>query len=181
MTEMTADLQEVLLSKEQIDQRVREIGRQISQDYAGRDLVVVGILKGAIIFLSDLVREISVPVTLDFVATSSYGDSSISSGAVRILKDLEGGIEGRDVLIVEDIVDTGLTLLYLLQNLRSRNPASLKVCTLLDKPERRTVEIVPDYLGFSIPNAFVVGYGLDYAEKYRNLPYIAVLKPEAYS
>jgi len=178
---MTADLQEVLLSKEQIDQRVREIGRQISRDYAGRDLVVVGILKGAIIFLSDLVREISVPVTLDFVATSSYGDSSISSGAVRILKDLEGGIEGRDVLIVEDIVDTGLTLLYLLQNLRSRNPASLKVCTLLDKPERRTVEITPDYLGFSIPNAFVVGYGLDYAEKYRNLPYIAVLKPEAYS
>lgn len=175
------DIQETLISEDKIAEKVKELGEKITNDYSGnRELIVVGILKGAIIFLSDLVRQISLPLTLDFMAVSSYGTSMHSSGAVRILKDLEVDIEDKDVLIVEDIVDTGLTLKYLLENLRSRNPNSIKVCTLLDKPERRTVGVEVDYNGFSIPDRFVVGYGLDYAETYRNLPYIGVLKPEAY-
>ncbi|KKM10409.1 hypoxanthine phosphoribosyltransferase [Clostridiales bacterium PH28_bin88] len=176
---MTSDVKEVLISEQQIAQKVRELGERISADYAGKDLMVVGILKGAIIFLSDLVRSISVPLKLDFMAVSSYGSGTTSSGAVRILKDLETSIEGKHVLIVEDIVDTGLTLRYLLENLRSRGPASVKTCTFLDKPTRRTIEVHPDYNGFEIPDYFVVGYGLDFNEHYRHLPYIAVLKPDA--
>ncbi|MHB1127484.1 MAG: hypoxanthine phosphoribosyltransferase [Bacillota bacterium] len=178
---MEKAFQKVLITREQIKQRVKEMGEVISRDYRGQELLVVGILKGAIIFLSDLVREITVPVSLDFMSVSSYGSSAQSSGAVRILKDLEVDVQGRHVLIVEDIVDTGLTLQYLLQNLQSRKPLSLKTCTFLDKPSRRQVEVQLDYNGFPIPDAFVVGYGLDYAGKFRNLPYIAVLKPEVYT
>ncbi len=178
---MAQDIQEKLISEEEINKKVKEMGEQISKDYGEeRELIVVGILKGAIIFLSDLVRKISLPITLDFMAVSSYGSATQSSGAVRILKDLEVDIENKHVLIVEDIVDTGLTLKYLLENLKARNPKSVKTCILLDKPSRRTVDVKVDYNGFSIPDRFVVGYGLDYAENYRNLPYIGVLKPEAY-
>lgn len=177
---MQADIQEILVTEEQIKKQVQRMGAAISRDYAGKELLVVGILKGAILFMSDLVRNISVPLTMDFMAVSSYGPSTESSGAVRILKDLEVSIEGKHVLIVEDIVDTGLTLKYLLQNLKSRNPASLRACTFLDKPSRRTVDIKIDYQGIEIPDVFVVGYGLDYAEQYRHLPYVCVLKPEAY-
>lgn len=174
-------IQEILISEEEITNKVKELGRQISNDYGDdQQLIVVGILKGAIIFLSDLVREIKLPIALDFMAVSSYGSSTESSGAVRILKDLERDVENKHVLIVEDIVDTGLTLKYLLDNLWSRKPASVKTCTLLDKPSRRLVDVTVDYNGFSIPDKFVVGYGLDFAENYRNLPYIAILKPEAY-
>ncbi|GAW92177.1 hypoxanthine phosphoribosyltransferase [Calderihabitans maritimus] len=177
---MERDVQEILLDRVQIAAKVKELGKKISEDYRGKDLLVVGILKGAIMFMADLVREIDIPITVDFMAVSSYGQSTESSGAVRILKDLEVSVEGKNVLIVEDIVDTGLTLRYLLENLKSRHPASVRVCTLLDKPSRRQVEVSPDYNGFEIPDKFVVGYGLDYAEQYRHLPYIAVLKPEAY-
>lgn len=180
-TSLAGDLGEIILSEEAISGRVSELGAQITNDYRGRELLAVGILKGAVLFLADLVRAIDLPVKVDFMALSSYGASSESSGIVRILKDLDENVQGRHVLVVEDIVDTGLTLNYLIDNLRSRRPESLKVCTLLDKPERRQVAIKPDYNGFTIPDRFVVGYGLDYAEKYRNLPYIAVLKPEVYS
>ena len=156
------------------------MGEQISKDYVGKDLLLVGILKGAVVFLSDLMRKISIPLHLDFMAVSSYGQATESSGAVMILKDLETNISEKHVLIVEDIVDTGLTLKYIVENLKSRNPLSLKVCTLLDKPERRLVDVQVDYKGFSIPDAFVVGYGLDYGEQYRHLPHISVLKPEVY-
>lgn len=172
--------EKILLNEEQIKKRVAELGSQISRDYHGESLLVVGILKGAMIFLTDLVRNIDVPTFFDFMAVSSYGSSTTSSGAVRILKDLDRSIEGRHVLIVEDIVDTGLTLQYLVENIKSRGPASLKVCTLLDKPSRRKVEVHVDYNGFNIPDEFVIGYGLDYNERYRNLPYIAILKPEIY-
>jgi len=175
------DIQEKLISEAEIQEKVKELGKRISGDYGdAENLIVVGILKGAIIFLSDLVREITIPINLDFMAVSSYGTNIHSSGAVRILKDLEVDIEDKHVLIVEDIVDTGLTLKYLLENLKSRSPKSVKTCTLLDKPERRTVGVKVDYNGFNIPDRFVVGYGLDYAERYRNLPYIGVLKPKAY-
>ncbi|MBO8137161.1 MAG: hypoxanthine phosphoribosyltransferase [Desulfotomaculum sp.] len=177
---MHPDVQKILLSEEQIRERVKELGQQISQDYHAREVLVVGILKGAMIFLADLVRNLSVSTYFDFMAVSSYGSGTKSSGAVRILKDLDKSIEGKHVLIVEDIVDTGLTLKYLVENLKSRNPESLKICTLLDKPDRRTVDVQVDYTGFTIPNEFVVGYGLDFDERYRNLPYIAVLKPEVY-
>ncbi len=177
---LAADLSEVILTEEEIKRRVAELGEQIGDDYRGKEPLAVGILKGAILFLGDLVRVVDLPVKVDFMALSSYGDSSESSGIVRILKDLDENVEGRDVLVVEDIVDTGLTLSYLIDNLRSRRPASLKVCTLLDKPTRRRVAIHPDYNGFVIPDRFVVGYGLDFAEKYRNLPFIGVLKPEVY-
>lgn len=172
------DMAEILLEEDQIQERVRELGQQITEDYAEGNLLVVGILKGAIIFLADLLRSIDLKCRLDFMAVSSYGDAVQSTGVVRILKDLEQSVEGKDILIVEDIVDSGLTLNYLVQNLQSRRPTSLKVATFLDKPERRKVDVKVDYLGFTIPDRFVVGYGLDYAEKYRNLPYIGVLKPE---
>ncbi|MDA8233412.1 MAG: hypoxanthine phosphoribosyltransferase [Clostridia bacterium] len=177
---MHPDGERILLSEADISAKVKEIGEQISRDYEGKELLVIGILKGALIFMGDLVRQINVPVSLDFMAVSSYGTSTESSGAVRILKDLEKSIEGQHVLIVEDIIDTGLTLKYLLENLQARKPASVKVCTLLDKPERRKTQVVADYNGFSIPDEFVVGYGLDYAERYRNIPYIMVLRREVY-
>ncbi|NLW07182.1 MAG: hypoxanthine phosphoribosyltransferase [Clostridia bacterium] len=177
---MQDDIAQILVSAADIRRRVKEMGRDISRDYAGKELLVVGILKGAIIFLSDLVRELSIPLQLDFMAVSSYGDDTSTSGAVRILKDLEVSVEDKHLLIVEDIVDTGLTLKYLLENLRARQPLSIRTCTLLDKPERRQVEVKVDYCGFCIPDYFVVGYGLDYSQMYRHLPDICVLKPEVY-
>jgi len=156
------------------------MGEAISQDYQGKEILVVGILKGSVVFMGDLVRKIKLPLQIDFMEVSSYGKSTESSGAVRILKDLETNIEGRNVLIVEDIVDTGLTLSYLVKILKARKPASLKICTFLNKPSRRKVALEADYNGYDIPDEFVVGYGLDFNEKYRNIPYVAVLKPEAY-
>ncbi len=167
---------EVLLSAEQIEGRVREMAVQISDDYEGKRPLLIGVLKGAVIFLSDLVRHLSIPVEIDFIAVSSYGADTSSSGVVRILKDLEHSIRGKDVLIVEDIVDTGLTLNYLIDNLSSRQPRTLRVVTLLDKPDRRKVHFEADYCGFVIPDRFVIGYGLDYGEDYRQLPNLCVLK-----
>ena len=169
---------EILVQPDELARRVRELGRQISEDYAGRELLLVGVLKGAVFFLSDLMRHIEVPCEVDFMAVASYGSSTDSSGVVRILKDLDIALEGRHVLIVEDIVDSGLTLQYLLRNLGVRNPASIEVCALLTKPERLKVAIEPRYVGFEIANRFVVGYGLDHVERYRNLPYVAVLETE---
>jgi hypoxanthine phosphoribosyltransferase len=167
---------EVLVAAEDLRQRVRELAAEISRDYADKDLVLVGVLKGAVFFLSDLMRELQIPVEVDFMAVASYGSATKSSGVVRILKDLDAAIEGRDVLIVEDIVDSGLTLQYLLRNLAGRNPRSLEVCALLIKPERQKVDLPTRYVGFEIPNRFAIGYGLDHAERYRNLPYVAALK-----
>src|SRR3954471_6309299 len=164
-----------LIEQDALAQRIRELGAQISQDYAGRELFLVGVLKGAIFFVADLMRELEVHCAIDFMAVASYGSSTDSSGGVRILKDLDASIEGRDVLIVEDIVDSGLTLNYLLRTLKARNPSSLEVCALLTKPERRKVELPIRYEGFEIPNTFAIGYGLDHAERYRNLPYVAAL------
>jgi hypoxanthine phosphoribosyltransferase len=169
------ELGEVLVSAEDLQRRVRELGEEISRDYAGRRLLLVGVLKGAVFFLSDLMRYIDVPVEVDFMAVASYGSATDSSGVVRILKDLDAAIEGRDVLIVEDIVDSGLTLQYLMRNLGSRNPRSLEVCALLTKPDRRKVRLPTRYVGFEIADRFVVGYGLDYAERHRNLPFVAAL------
>jgi hypoxanthine phosphoribosyltransferase len=166
---------EILVQPDELRARVVELGAQISRDYDGRDLLLVGVLKGAVFFLSDLMRQIEIPVEVDFMAVASYGSQTDSSGVVRILKDLDAPIEGRDVLIVEDIIDSGLTLQYLMRNLGARNPTSLEVCALLTKPERRKVEVVPRYVGFEIPDRFAVGYGLDIAERYRNLPYVAAL------
>jgi hypoxanthine phosphoribosyltransferase len=166
---------EILVQPDDLKRRVRELGEQISADYAGKDLLLVGVLKGAVFFLADLMRQIDVPCEVDFMAVASYGSATESSGVVRILKDLDRPIEGHDVLIVEDIVDSGLTLQYLLRNLGARNPASLEVCALLTKPERRKVQLEPRYLGFEIPDRFAIGYGLDHAEQYRNLPYVAAL------
>jgi hypoxanthine phosphoribosyltransferase len=170
---------ETLVEAEALQARVQELGQQISRDYADRDLLMVGVLKGAVFFLSDLMREISVPCEVDFMAVASYGSSTDSSGVVRILKDLDIPIEGREVLIVEDIVDSGLTLSYLLRTLKARNPKSLEVCALLTKPDRRKVDLPIHYVGFEIPNRFAIGYGLDHAERYRNLPYVAVLADPA--
>ena len=167
---------EVLFSQEQIQDRIKELGAQITRDYAGRNPLLIGVLKGACFFLSDLLRSIDTRLSIEFMAISSYGSSTRTSGEVRIMKDLDVPIEGRDILVVEDIVDTGLTLTYLLENLKSRGAASVKLAALLDKHDRREKEVPIDYLGFQIPDAFVVGYGLDYAERYRNLPFIAVLK-----
>jgi hypoxanthine phosphoribosyltransferase len=167
---------EILVQRDELAHRVRELGEQISADYEGRPLFLVGVLKGAVFFLSDLMRHLRVPCEVDFMAVASYGSSTDSSGIVRILKDLDAPIEGRDVLIVEDIVDSGLTLSYLLRTLRARNPASLEVCALLTKPERRKVDLPIRYVGFEIPNRFAIGYGLDYGQRYRNLPYVAVLE-----
>jgi len=174
------DIESIIISEEQVHERVRELGAEISRDYEGRQLLLVAVLRGAALFIADLSREITVPVELDFMAVSSYGSSTKSSGVVRILKDLDEQIEGRDVLVVEDILDTGLTLKYLLKNLASRRPASLEVITLLSKEGKQRVPISCKYVGFSVPDEFVVGYGLDFAERYRNLPYIGVLRPSAY-
>jgi hypoxanthine phosphoribosyltransferase len=173
-----ASIGEILVQPDDLHHRVRELGREISRDYAGRELLLVCVLKGAVFFLADLMREIDVPCEVDFMAVASYGSATQSSGVVRILKDLDAAIEGRDVIIVEDIVDSGLTLQYLLRNLRARNPASLAVCALLTKPERLQVDLSPRYVGFPIPDRFAIGYGLDYCERYRNLPYVAALKTE---
>jgi len=170
----------VLISKEELDKRVAELGAEITRDYEGKKILVLGILKGAVPFMADLIRQIKLPMAYDFMALSSYGVSTQSSGVVRILKDLERSVEDVHILIAEDIVDTGLTLKYLKENLKARNPLSVKVVTLLDKAARRTAEVTPDYNGFTIPDEFVVGYGLDFNEEYRNLPYIGVLKQEAY-
>lgn len=175
-----ADLDQVLLTRDQIARRIEELGEAITRDYRGKDLVCVCILKGAAPFFSDLIRCIDAPLAFDFMSISSYGSSTKSSGVVRILKDLDRDIVGRDVLIVEDIIDSGMTLAYLKQALSARRPASLRICTLLDKPPRRRTPLKADYVGFVIEDFFVVGYGLDYAEKYRNLPDIGVLRPEIY-
>ncbi len=176
------DVATVLVTEEQISAKVAELGEQLSRDYADRSLTLVSVLKGSLPFMADLMRAIRVPVAIDLMEVSSYGGPATeSSGLVRILKDLSSSIEGRDVLIVEDIIDTGLTLNYLIRYLRGKNPRTLRICALLDKPARRLVEIPIDYRGFTIPDQFVVGYGLDYGEYYRNLPFIAVLKPEVYT
>jgi hypoxanthine phosphoribosyltransferase len=175
------DIQQVMYSEEQIQAKVRELGENISRDFAGRNPLVICVLKGAFIFMADLVKNVTIPLEIDFMAVSSYGQSTKSSGVVKIMKDLDVSVEGRDVLIVEDIIDSGLTLSYLIDVLERRNALSVTIVTLFDKPGRRTVELEPDYKGFTIPDAFIVGYGLDYAEKYRNLPFIGVLKKEVYS
>lgn len=173
---MRDQIGEILVQPDDLKRRVRELGEQISTDYGDRDLLLIGVLKGAVFFLSDLMRNISIPCEVDFMAVASYGSATDSSGVVRIIKDLDASIEGRDVLIVEDIVDSGLTLQYLLRNLGARDPRTIEVCSLLTKPERRKVDLEPRYVGFEIPNRFVIGYGLDHAERFRNLPYVATLK-----
>jgi hypoxanthine phosphoribosyltransferase len=175
------DVAEILVTAEQIAAKVAELGRRIAADYESKDLVLVSILKGALPFLADLMRATQIPLALDFLEVSSYGAETETSGVVRILKDLAQPIEGRDVLVVEDILDTGHTLAYVLEHLRGQRPASLHLCVLLDKPARRIIPVEIDYRGFEIPDKFVVGYGLDYAERYRNLPFVGVLKPEVYA
>ncbi|MCW2278629.1 hypoxanthine phosphoribosyltransferase [Heliophilum fasciatum] len=170
----------VLLDETALQAKVQELGERITRDYEGKDLLVVGILKGSLLFMADLLRAIRIPLEIDFMALSSYGSGASTSGEVRILKDLDQSIENRHVLVVEDVIDTGLTLNYLMDNLKSRGAASVKVCTILDKPERRRVAMTVDYNGFTIPDEFVVGYGLDYAQQYRHLPFVAVLKREVY-
>lgn len=180
MEHIHKDIQQVLFSQEQLQAKVQELGTAITADYAGKDLLLIGILKGSYVFLADLSRAIQLPCAVDFMSVSSYGSGTASSGRVKIVKDLSQDIAGKDLLIVEDILDSGNTLYYLTQILSMRKPASIRLCTLLDKPERRVQDIHADYRGFSIPDAFVVGYGLDYAEQYRNLPYVGILKPEVY-
>ena len=177
-TELERDVAEILIDEDRLKSRVLELGEEISADYAGRDLLLIGVLKGAVFFMADLMRTLTIPCEIDFMAISSYGAQTDSSGVVRILKDLDINIEGRDVLVVEDIIDSGLTLSYLMRNLESREPASLEVCALLTKPERREIDVPVRYIGFEIPNRFVIGYGLDFAERYRNLPYVGVLDTE---
>ena len=169
---------EILIEQEPLQARIAELGAEISREYEGRDLLLVGVLKGAVFFMADLMRELTIPCEIDFMAISSYGAATDSSGVVRILKDLDANIAGRDVLVVEDIIDSGLTLSYLMRSLKARKPASLEICALLTKPERREVEVPVRFVGFEIPNKFVIGYGLDFAERYRNLPYVAVLHPD---
>lgn len=177
---MLNDIKEVLYTEEQIQSKIEELGGIISQAYEGKNPLVICVLKGAFIFMGDLVKRVTVPLEIDFMAVSSYGQSTQSSGVVKIIKDLDVSVENRDVLIVEDIIDSGLTLSYLIDILKRRNANSVKIVTLFDKPARRTVDLVPDYSGFVLPDSFIVGYGLDYAEKYRNLPFIGVLKEEVY-
>jgi hypoxanthine phosphoribosyltransferase len=177
-TELERAVGEILIDEDALSSRVAELGAEVSSDYEGRDLLLIGVLKGAVFFMADLMRHIQVPCEVDFMAISSYGDSTDSSGIVRILKDLDINIEGRDVLVVEDIIDSGLTLSYLMRNLESREPASLEVCALMTKPDRREIDVPVRYIGFEIPNRFVVGYGLDFGERYRNLPYVAVLSED---
>lgn len=179
--ELYKDLKEVLFTKEQIAQKVKELGKQISLDYKGKQLLLICTLRGASVFFSDLIREIDADLTIDFIATSSYGAETTTSGEVKLTKDLSTPIEGKNVIIVEDIIDSGLTLKYVKRMLETRNPASLKICALLDKPEGRRTELKGDYIGFTIPKVFIVGYGLDYDEKYRQLPEIGVLDPKVYT
>jgi hypoxanthine phosphoribosyltransferase len=178
---MMSDIKEVLITREEIQAKVQELAEAIARDYRDKDPVLVGVLNGAFVFLSDLVRHLDLPCTVDFVSWSSYGKDTSSSGVFRIMKDLETNVESKHVLVVEDIIDTGLTLHYLLDTIRARRPASVKVVALLDKPSRRKIQAKADYLGFQIPDAFVVGYGLDFAQRYRNLPFIGVLKPDIYA
>ena len=179
-TDMQADLEKVLIPEEELQRKIRELAAKIDSDYAGRELLLVGVLKGAVMVMADLARALSAPVSMDWMAVSSYGSGTQSSGVVRILKDLDADIMGRDVLIVEDIIDSGLTLHWLMSNLESRGPASLEVCALLRKPEAAKIEVDVKYVGFDIPNEFVIGYGLDYAERYRNLPFVGTLAPHVY-
>ena len=179
---MKDDIEKVLVTEDEIKARVAQLGAQISGDYEGRDLLLVSILKGAVVFMADLMREVTIPASIDFMVVSSYGGANTTTtGLVKIIKDLDADLSGKDVLIVEDIMDTGVTLSHLVPMLKMRNPESVKICAILDKPSRRKVEMVPDYIGFEVPDEFVVGYGLDYDEKYRNLPYIGVLKEEIYN
>lgn len=178
---MKDDIEEILLPEKDLQKAVKKLGKQISADYEGKNLMLVAVLKGSVIFMADLMRAITIPVSIDFMSVSSYGAGVKSSGVVKIIKDLDHDLTGYDVLIVEDILDSGLTLSYLTNVLRQRNVSSIKICTLLDKPERRKVDIKPDYACFVVPDKFVVGYGLDYDQKYRNLPYVGVVKPEVYS
>ncbi|MGN0629629.1 MAG: hypoxanthine phosphoribosyltransferase [Oscillospiraceae bacterium] len=178
---MKDDIEEILLPEKDLQKAVKKLGKQISADYEGKNLMLVAVLKGSVIFMADLMRAITIPVSIDFMSVSSYGAGVKSSGVVKIIKDLDHDLSGYDVLIVEDILDSGLTLSYLTNVLRQRNVSSIKICTLLDKPERRQVDIKPDYACFVVPDKFVVGYGLDYDQKYRNLPYVGVVKPEVYS
>ena len=180
-TDMDADIESILISEEQLDEMVERLGKQISEDYRGKNLLLVSILKGSVVVMADLMRAITVPCGIDFMVVSSYGAGTESSGAVKIIKDLDIPLENYDVLIVEDILDSGITLSYLRDILLRRNPGSIKICTLFDKPERRKANIKADYIGCEVPNAFIVGYGLDYNEKYRNLPYVGVLKEHVYS
>jgi hypoxanthine phosphoribosyltransferase len=177
---MTDDIAKVLISEEMLEQRISELGQEVSCEYRGKELLLLCILKGGVAFLVDLMRAITIPHEIDFMAISSYGSNTKSSGVVRILKDLETTIAGKHVLIVEDIIDTGRTLAYIIANLGTRGPASVRICALLNKPSRREIDAVVDFVGFEVPNEFVVGYGLDYAERYRNLSFIGVLKPEVY-
>jgi hypoxanthine phosphoribosyltransferase len=169
---------EILIEADALQARIAELGVEVSREYDGRDLLLVGVLKGAVFFMADLMRELTVPCEIDFMAISSYGAGTDSSGVVRILKDLDANISGRDVLVVEDIIDSGLTLSYLMRSLKARKPASLEICALLTKPGRREIDVPVKFVGFEIPNRFVIGYGLDFAERYRNLPYVAVLHPD---
>ena len=178
---MMGDIDEILVSKKQIDDKVSELGARISRDYEGKELVLVGVLKGGFVFLADLMRKISIPVDMDLIAVSSYGSATESSGVVRIIKDIDVDVEGKHVLIVEDLVDTGLTLRHLKDLFRTRNPLSVKICTAFDKPSRRKVDIEVEYAGIEVPDKFIVGYGLDYAGKYRNIPEVCTLKPDVYS
>ena len=178
---MHQDVEQILYTEEELRSRVKELGCQITADYAGREPLLISVLRGSYIFMADLTRAINLPIAVDFMSVSSYGAGSVSSGQVEIKKDLSDSIEGRDLIIVEDILDSGNTLYYLMDVLRARKPASIRICTLMDKPERRAKPIKADYVGFTIPDAFIVGYGLDYAEKYRNLPYVGVLKPSVYN
>ena len=177
---MINDVEKILFTEEQLRRRVEELGEQLTADYAGKSPVLVSVLRGSYIFMADLTRQVKLPITVDFMVLSYYGSGTSSAGQVEIKKDLSDSIEGKDLIIVEDILDSGNTLYYLMDVLRARKPASIRICTLLDKPERRSKPIAADYVGFSIPDAFVVGYGLDYDEKYRNLPYIGILKPSVY-
>ena len=176
-TDLEAAVTEVLIEEDALQRRIAELGEEISADYASRDLLLVGVLKGAVFFMADLMRHLSIPCQIDFMAISGYGEGTDSSGVVRILKDLDINIDGRDVLVVEDIIDSGLTLSYLMRNLEAREPASLEICALMTKPDRREIEVPVRYVGFEIPNRFVIGYGLDFGERYRNLPYVGVLDP----
>ena len=178
---MLEDIQSVLLSEQQLEARVAELGEAISSDFAGKDVVFIGVLKGCFIFMADLMRHVTIPCSMDFMAVSSYGSGTVSTGAVKINKDLSQNIEGKHVIFVEDILDSGITLSYLKNYLMARQPASISIATLMDKPARRKADVKADYAGFEVPDAFVVGYGLDYNEKYRNLPFIGILKPEVYS
>ena len=177
---MQADIEQILITEEEIRSKVAEIGAKISEDYRGRNLLLLSVLKGSVVFMADIMRAITIPVQIDFMAVSSYGKEAKTSGVVKIVKDIDIELDGKDILIIEDILDSGMTLDYLRSLLNGRNPKSIKVATLLDKPGRRKVDIVPDYAGFEVPDEFLVGYGLDFAEKYRNLPYIGILKRSVY-